>query len=218
MNISSSTVMELLMLRQILFFLVLVLILIPFPALAIETPPGQTRIGAENVLRGNFVHEIGTKATQKPWRTTGHFVVAPAQGLIWSVEKPFPTQTIVTPAGAAQQIAGVNVTLPIRNLRSLYDVVSGALAGDWSKLEKGYLIKKNASGRRWTMLLTPRENAQLKLPYTQIEISGGPYVEKIFLTKSDGNYDAIAFSEETLSVIPLTATENSLLNKDSLSH
>lgn len=185
---------------------------IPFSAHAVEAPAGQVRIDQSQVLRGNFVHELKTATARQPWQTSGHFVIAPAHGLIWSVDKPILTATVVTPDQAVQQIAGVNVKLPIKNLRSLYDVICSALAGDWNKLDKDFTIKQQTNGKQWVVILTPRAEQQ-KLPYQRIDVSGSPHVERILLTKADGGYDAVTFSNEVLSSAPLTDTERAIFNK-----
>ncbi len=191
----------------------LFLAVFPCASYAVEMPAGQKSIDRERVLRGNFTHEMKAPALKDPWRTSGHFVVAPATGLIWGVDKPFPTATVVTPEQATQQIGSMNVKLPIKNLRSLYDVVSAALAKDWSKLEKDFIIKHSINNERWNMLLTPRIADKPKLPYMHIEVSGSAFVEKILMTKADGGYDAIDFSDEVLSSAPLTDAEKAIFNK-----
>ena len=194
-------------------YLLLAFTVFPFAASAIEAPPGQTRIDANSVLRGSFVQELQMNATKGPLRSSGHFVVAPARGLIWSIEKPFPTSTIITPNGAAQDFGGFAMNLPIKNLRSLYDMVGGALAGDWNGLEKDFIIKRSGNADHWKMLLTPRQPEKPKLPYAKIAISGSPFVENIVMTKTNGINDTLDFMDEVLSPAELTPTESAVFDK-----
>ena len=195
------------------FLLTLALTLLPLTAQAIEAPPAQTHIDANKVLRGNFVEDHQTNASQAPLHTSGHFVVAPAHGLIWGIEKPFPTATIITPNGAAQDLGGLAVKLPAKNLHHLYDMVGGALEGNWTELEEDFSITRNGDAHHWQMLLTPHTDEKPKLPYTAITVSGSRFVENIVMAKADGSSDAFSFTDAVLSPATLTAKESTLFSE-----
>jgi len=198
------------------FILIFAVALFPLPAHAVEAPAGQIRIDAGQVLRGNFVEQHQVPGIDGPMQSTGHFVIAPDHGLIWSVEKPFPTSTIVTPSGSAQDIGGIAVKLPIKNLRHIYEMVGGALAGDWDKLESDFTLTRGGDRDHWQMILTPRspeDGGKPKLPYTSITVSGGKFVENIAMMKGDGSYDTLNFTGEILSPAPLTHQEITVFNE-----
>jgi len=195
------------------FFLALVLVIFPIDVWAIEAPSGQIQIDATKVLRGRFIEQHQLPGAQAPLTSSGHFIVAPARGLIWGIERPFPTTTIVTPNGAAQDIGGMAMKLPAKNLRHLYDMVGGALAGDWNGLETDFEITSSGDGRHWQMTLTPRQNDKPKLSYARITASGGPFVENIVMTKADGSYDAFNFTDPVLSQAPLAANESAVFSE-----
>ena len=195
------------------FLLIFILAAIPCAAWAVETPASQIRIDATKVLRGRFVEEHSIQGSRNPMRSSGHFIVAPAHGLIWGIEKPFPTSTIITPNGAAQDIGGIAVKLPAKNIAHLYDIVGGALAGDWRGLEQDFVLTRSGEGQHWQMLLTPRPSNASRLPYATIAVDGSRFVENIVMTKVDGSYDSLSFSDELLSPAPLTAAENAVFNK-----
>lgn len=189
------------------------LVLISASAFAVEAPSAQIPLASNQVLRGNFVQESQMKGLDQPLRWSGHFVVAPAHGLIWGIDKPFPTSTIVTPKGSVQQIGGVTVKLPIKNLQHLYAMVGGALIGDWSGLEKDYVITPGGDAAHWHMVLTPRQPAKSPLAYTSIVVSGARFIESIVLTKGDGNSDVLSFTDEVLDQAPLNAEETVAFNQ-----
>ncbi|MDR3424783.1 MAG: hypothetical protein P4M13_06865 [Alphaproteobacteria bacterium] len=194
-------------------FPILLLLTFPVAAGAVEAPSGQTRLDAGAILRGRFVEEHQANAAQNPFQSSGRFIVAPARGLIWSIEKPFPTSTVVTPNAMVQDIGGMAVKLPARNLRHVYAMVGGALAGDWSGLEQDFMITRGGSARRWQMLLTPRPGKKATLPYATITISGGRFVENIVMAKADGSSDSFSFTDETLSSAALTTAESKLFKE-----
>ncbi len=193
--------------------LIFALATVPFMAWAVEAPAGQVRIDATKVLRGHFVEEHSMKGSRGPMRSSGHFVVAPAHGLIWGIEKPFPTSTIITPNGAAQDIGGMAVKLPAKNIAHLYDIVGGALAGDWRGLEEDFVLTRSGDAQHWQILLTPRQGNASRLPYATITVDGSRFVENIVMTKVDESYDSLSFSDEILSPTPLTSAENAVFNK-----
>jgi len=195
------------------FILLSAFVVFPFAAHAIEAPTGQIHIDTHTILRGRFVEEHQMNGGKNPMRSSGHFIVAPANGLIWSIEQPFPTSTIITPNGAVQDLGGVAVKLSVKNLHHLYNVVGGALAGDWYELEADYIITRGGNAQHWQMLMTPRPEGKSKLPYATITVSGSRFVENILMTKSDGNYDSLAFTDAALSPTPLTAKENAFFNE-----
>jgi hypothetical protein len=192
--------------------LVLCFLLLPAFAMAAEAPDAQIKLDTSKILRGHFVEERQIKGMANPMHTEGHFSLAPARGLLWSIEKPFPTTTIITPNGASQDIGGLAVKLPAKNLRHIYDMVGGALAGDWSRLESDFNITPSGGGDHWQMVLTPKPDRS-KLDYASITVSGGRFVENIILMKADGGNDNFSFTEAKLYQVPLMPQEIALFNE-----
>lgn len=191
-----------------LFILLASFALFPMAAqAAVDTPPGQMRLGAGQILRGHFAEERQIKSTDNPLQTSGHFVASVDHGLIWAMEKPLPTSTIITPNGIVQDIGGLAMKLPAKNLAHLYAMISEALAGNWNGLEGDFTISRSGSAGHWQMFLTPNATNNLKQTYVAITISGNRFVENVVMTKVNGTYDAITFSDMAASSEPLTAQE-----------
>jgi hypothetical protein len=197
-----------------LFFVLL--ILIPCGAYAIEPSPQQLVIDTHDVLRGHFFEERNLKGFNAPLKTEGHFVVAPAHGLIWKIEKPLPTATIITPSGLVQTIAGTKVMfLPAKKvpfLLHLYDMLGGALAGNWKPLEAEFAITKSEHAGSWEITLVPRRKDNPAMPFSSITVDGHRFVENVTFLKTDGDSDTLAFDEEILSSAPPLASENTAFN------
>ena len=64
--------------------------------------PGQT-------LHGRFVQERHLQGLASTLKCSGTFVLAPGKGLIWRIEDPIQTTTVITPAGIRQIINGSEV-------------------------------------------------------------------------------------------------------------
>jgi len=193
------------------FALILIVTCLPLIAHAMEAPAAQIPLDTSKVLRGHFTEEHQINGT--PVQSSGHFTVTPGRGLIWGIEKPFPTSTIITPSSAAQDLGGLALKLPAKNLRHLYDVIGGALQGDWSGLETDFIITSSTKGKNWQMILTPRNTDKPKLSYTTITINGSRFVETIVMTRADGATDALSFTNTVLSSSRLSSQETALFNE-----
>jgi len=195
---------------RILF--VLFLLVLPYPAFSAAPDSGQIMIGKDEVLRGHFVEERNLKGFNGPTKSTGHFVIAPERGLIWSVEKPFSTTTVITPAGLMTSIDGKKVVnLPAQKIPfmlHLYEMLGGTLAGNWQAMEKDFTVTRSGDTQNWQVVLTPRDSENPAMPFNSITVTGSRYVEKVVLEKPEGDTDTITFIDQVAAPMPLSAAEN----------
>ncbi|MDD3371142.1 MAG: hypothetical protein PHE27_04870 [Alphaproteobacteria bacterium] len=167
----------------------------------------QMCVGSGSVLRGAFVEERRVGALDgTALRFSGRFVAAPDHGLIWSIEKPFPTTTVVTRNGARQLIGSVSMKMKIKNLDRFYNIVGSALAGNWAAFEKDFSVSHIGNSERWSVLLTPKTEGT-KIPYSSVTVSGSRFVERIVLADEEGDLDTLSFADEVLSPLPLQDSE-----------
>jgi hypothetical protein len=188
-----------------------VLLAFPSAAFAHASAPGQAIIGKDDILRGHFVEQRNLKGFNKPMKTTGHFVVAPADGLIWSMDQPFPTSTVITPAGLVQLVGSAKImsmsSQKIPFTLHLYDMLAGALAGNWAPLSEDFKVTESGDVRHWKFVLEPI-NDNPGMPYSSITITGSRYVETALLTKADGDSDSFTFTDQTVGATPPSSVEN----------
>ena len=194
------------------FFLIL-LFLFSVPGLSYGAAPidGQAFIGAGEVLRGHFTEERHLKGFNGPLRSEGHFVVAPGTGLIWAVEKPFATTSIITPSGLLEETDGEKIMkIPASQtpfLAHLYDMLGGALAGNWDTLQKDFTVSRVTRDKGWQVSLLPHDLDNPGMPFSEITVKGTSYVNEVLLQKLDGDTDNITFVRQTVSSEPLNALE-----------
>ena len=179
---------------------------------AVTLPPGH-------VLRGRFVQERHLTGFNAPLRATGSFLLAPGKGLIWRAEAPFAITTVITAAGLVQEIGGAEtLRLPaarIPFLARLYTMLSGALSGDWSLLEPDFIVTRSGDDAAWRAVLAPRQADAAGLPFRVITVSGGRFVEQVRLDKPEGDFEHLAFLDQTLSAAPLQSAEAAALRAPS---
>lgn len=161
-----------------------------------------------DVLRGRFVQERHMQGFANPIRSEGAFVVAPGRGLIWRAETPFAVTTVVTPTGLVQSVAGAETTrLPASRLpflSKLYDMMAGALAGDWKALEGSFTVNRGAG----TVLLNPlRADDPTAAQILSISARMSRFVDEVEIKKPNGDFDRLVFKDQALNTQPLDAAE-----------
>jgi hypothetical protein len=198
--------------RRFAFCLIGLVILMPGRAVAAAPTQG---LAANEVLRGQFVQERHLKGFNAPLRTEGRFVLAPGHGLIWQAEKPFAVDTVITPAGLAQQVNGTQ-TLRLESsklpfLARLYDMLGGALAGNWGKLESDFTVSRSGDAQNWRVTMLPRKADDIAMPFRSIAVTGSRFVDTVVLAKPDGDSDVLTFLDQSVSSAPLSAAETAAL-------
>jgi hypothetical protein len=207
------------MLRVVALFIGLLLMV--SPALADDLHLGAA-LKAGDVLRGHFVQERSLQGFQAPLKSEGSFVVAAGKGLIWKVEKPFATTTIITPSGLVQTAQGTEtMRLPaaqIPFIARLYDMLSGTMTGDLSGLKAQFQVETSGSAEKWSLHLTPKEavsgnaagDAQ-NMPIQRMDLTGDHYVESVDIHRQSGDRDLLTFSDQQIDRQALSPEEQGLL-------
>jgi Outer membrane lipoprotein carrier protein LolA-like len=170
--------------------------------------PGQ-------VLRGQFVQERRMEGFSAPLKTSGDFILAPEQGLIWQARQPFAVTTVMTAKGISQQNGSVEMlNLPSNKapfLAQLYNILGGALAGDTRMLEMHFDVVQSKDANGWHLALTPRPEAGANLAIRDILIDGTRFADHVVIHKVTGDRDELTFTGQSLNNDPLSAAEIDLL-------
>ncbi|MFZ0890406.1 MAG: outer membrane lipoprotein carrier protein LolA [Candidatus Binataceae bacterium] len=172
--------------------------------------PGQT-------LSGRFIQERHLKGITFSLKSEGDFVLAPGKGLIWQIEQPIQTLTVITPAGIRQIINGSEVqhidSARVPFIGHFYDMLNGALTGDWSAMGHDFAVKSTGDKKVWRTVLTPqRPDDPVAEFLTSIAISGGKMVDNIDIKRANGDSEHIAFLDQTVSSVALTGEDARLLD------
>jgi hypothetical protein len=171
---------------------------------AVRLRPGE-------VLRGRFVQVRTMEGFARPLRSEGRFTVAPQYGLIWSVEKPFATATVITAKGLVQTTGGTETF----NLAAgkapfvarLYGMIGGMLTGDMSALAKTFAVERSGGDGAWRVRMVPLKRGDPAMPFSEIRAKGGRFVEEVRMIRPGGDADALAFDDCVRASGPLTPAE-----------
>lgn len=181
----------------------------PAPTLA----PGQT-------LHGRFVQVRHLKGLASPLKSDGTFVLAPGTGLIWRIEEPIKTTTVITPAGIRQIINGSEVqhiyAAKAPFVAHFYDMLNGALMGNWDTMRHDFAVKTTGDRGAWRTVLTPlRPDDPIAGMISSIVITGGKMVDGVEINRANGDSEGMTFLDQTVSGAALTADDARLLsNRD----
>ena len=188
----------------------------PAGTLAADTPGPSHTLAEGRILHGKFVQERRLQGFKQPLRSEGRFMLAPGRGLIWQSEKPFAVTTVITSAGLVQDVGGSeSMRLPSSRLpflAKLYDMLGGALAGNWNALDREFTVTRQGDDTAWHVDLQPKTAADpTAMPIQAIRISGRRFVERVEIIKDGGDADILNFTDQTLSDTPPSEDEAALL-------
>ena len=169
------------------------------------------------VLSGRFVQQRFLKGFNSPLTSTGSFILAPGRGVVWRGETPFTLMTAMGPGGLIQRVAGGATThYPASRLPAIaqfYEIFAAALSGDWQKLGSVFGVRREGTDNDWTMTLTPMRNMEGGLPLRQVVVRGRGYVDLVEVTRANGDWDRIEFSQQAPSRAPIDADSSELLER-----
>ena len=171
--------------------------------------PGQT-------LQGRFVQERHLKGLRSTLKSEGNFILAPGKGLIWRIEQPIQTTTVITPAGIRQIISGSEVqkidASRVPFISHFYDMLNGSLMGDWSAMRHDFAVNSTGDRNAWRTVLTPlRPDDTIAGMLSSIVIAGGQMVDSVDINRANGDSEHMAFLDQTVSSVPLDADDARLL-------
>ncbi len=147
------------------------------------------------------------KDSTVPLRSEGHFTLAPGHGLIWRMEKPFArddgdhARRFDPGKQWRRNHAPSSARLPF--LSHLYDMLGGALAGDWHALDNDFAVTASGNDTHWQVVLKPRVAPDpIGMPFQAITVAGGRYADSVVLEKVGGDTDTLTFFDQDLATAP----------------
>ncbi len=196
------------------------LVLLVFLGLAVLVPaasaghdgqrPGPDPIPADRYMAGRFTMERHLGGFATPLVSHGRFFLAPAIGLAWLTDTPFPDVLVLDRRGITrfpapdrpERLAGGD------RLRVVTDMIAGVLAGDWARLDTAFsvdLAKTAPDLPSWRATLVPAADGPLASQITRITAEGGAVVTTVTLDKPGGDRDVLHLDAQALFPLPLPA-------------
>jgi hypothetical protein len=171
--------------------------------------PGQT-------LHGCFVQTQHLTGLASTLQSEGSFVLAPGKGLIWRTQDPIQTITVISPAGIDQIVNNASVqhidTAKAPFIAHFYDMLNGALMGDWAGMRQDFAVTTTGDRRAWRTILKPlRPKDPIEGIIASIVIIGGKMVDEADINRTNGDAERIAFHDQAISNAALSSDDARLL-------
>lgn len=171
----------------------------------------QDNIPHGSILRGTYKEERINPGFKKPLISSGIFVISPDHGIIWEARDPFATKTIITQNGVAQEVNGQKTMFlgvqKVPFIQQIYKLIGSVLLGNWSMLDKDFIVKKSGDSHKWKVILLSRNSENINMPFNSIEVDGSHFADKVLLKKKDGGTHRLTFKDQVMSEIPLSKDE-----------
>jgi hypothetical protein len=178
-------------------------------------PIGRSLTSGQS-LHGRFEQARNLKGISATLKSSGSFVLVPDKGLIWRIEQPIQTTTVITRDGVRQIIKGNDVqhieAARVPLISHFYDMLGGALIGDWSAMRHDFTVKTTGDDYAWQTVLTPlHSDDPITSALSSIAITGGAMVNRVDITRTNGDSEEITFLKQKFSSAPLSADDARLL-------
>jgi len=188
-----------------LICLLVCILMFPISAMA------QDMIPHGSILRGPYTEERINPGFKKPLISSGIFVISPDNGIIWQAQNPFVTKTVITQNGVAQEVNGQKTMFldaqKIPFIQQIYKLIGSVLLGNWNVLDKDFIVTKSGDSHKWKVILLSRNQENMNMPFSSIEVDGSHFADKVILKKKDGGTHRLTFKDQVMSEIPLSKDE-----------
>jgi len=172
----------------------------------------KQRVAQVEVLRGLFEQEKRITGFKNPLRSQGRFVVSRQQGVIWTTDKPFPSEVVITRDRilSRQRDGSQRVEVDGREqpaLRSVNAMMFALVSGDVGALSTRFDTQVQAlPDNGWRLSLKPR-SAALAKAFARIVLSGDRYVREVRIEEANGDSTHLRFSDLKDAPATLSADE-----------
>ncbi len=156
------------------------------------------QLSEPKVIRGNFTQEKYLRALPQPLVSTGTFVLARDQGLLWFLREPLQQDYRISPSGIARRDAsGWHPTQQHGAAARQNDLFLAVLRGDTEALQRDFELQLSGTADSWTLTLTPRSKLLGQI-FTRIVIQGGSSAERIELLETQGDRTLLLLTDSQI--------------------
>lgn len=158
------------------------------------------RLAPKGVLEGRFTQTRTLEGFPKPLISEGRFVFAPGRGVLWSTEKPFPSELVLTREALSATNAFGTETLSasaVPQIEAVGRLVTALVSGRFDVLADSFSMTLEGSLERWRAELLPAGGMPSRL-FSRILAEGGEHPERITLLTADGQRTCVTLSGQRI--------------------
>lgn len=155
------------------------------------------------VIKGHFEQLKHVQGFKQPLRSSGEFVVAQSQGIVWQVQQPFASTLVVTPESLQSRDANGAVSLQMQAsdepvLRTVNAMLFAVMSANVAQLGQMFEVSGKVQPSGWSLQLKPRD--QLLAQWLQkIELQGQAFVQQVQLYEARGDRSEIRIHDVAAS-------------------
>ena len=155
----------------------------------------SANLAAKPIIKGNFVQEKFLKNFNRSLVSSGNYIIAVEQGMVWDTLKPFPSTMILgkdfimqsRPDGRKSVLSAQGN----ETFTQMADVISSVFSGQIQKLLENFEVYFLGSAYDWNMGLLPRDSILASF-VVKIAMSGDAAIRSIRMFEENG--DIITYS------------------------
>jgi len=170
------------------------------------------------ILSGRFVQQLKRAGFTTSLDSTGSFILALDQGLVWRTEQPVTATIVITPTALMQWANGKEVQhIPAAKapiLGELYALLASSLSGDRTALTRVFALAEEDHDPNWRLVLQPlASNEILARQLQSVTVNGDRFIRSVVIERTNGDSQTTIFSEHSLSTAPLPEDVAGLLTE-----
>ncbi len=162
------------------------------------------------IVRSQFRQEKKIQVLKRPLLSSGRFLFSDVDGLYWQIEKPLYSAVIVTDNAVFEKRDGKTVVIAEAKKQPMLNgfgtIFKSLFSGDMDSLSKVFDLQFSGDVSAWTLVLKPKPSILSKV-FKEITLSGGAYVDAIFLDEVNGDYTELSFVDVDTGSRPLSKQE-----------
>ncbi|MBQ4379223.1 MAG: outer membrane lipoprotein carrier protein LolA [Treponema sp.] len=172
-------------------------------------------ISSHKVTKGNFNQTKTIKKINREIKSSGTFIVASENGILWNTKKPYKSSTAITKSGIVQTNAQGKKNVMAAGGNPTFEQVSALMtslfAGDSDSLGKNFDIEFTGTTENWNANLRPHDSS-VRSFMDRIEMAGDSKINTIILQEAGGDFTKYEFSAQNFADF-LTDEEKSAFSR-----
>jgi outer membrane lipoprotein-sorting protein len=149
-----------------------------------------TELAEKPIVKGNFVQEKYLSRFNRSLMSSGNFIIAAGQGMVWETLRPFPSTMILGNDFIVQSRPdGQRSVLSAHGNESftqMADIIGAVFSGKSQGLLKNFEVYFSGGASNWNMGLLPRDSVIASFAM-KITISGDSAIRSIRIFEQSGD-------------------------------
>ena len=155
----------------------------------------RQRVHDAPVVRGGFEQHKTVKGFKQPLRSSGDFIVARGQGIVWHVIKPFESTLVVRPNSLQSRGSDGKLNTQMRAqdepvLRTVNAMLFAVMSANLAELPQHFDVTGQVAAKGWSLHLVPRDPT-LAQWLSAVDLQGNQFVQEVRLQEARGDASVI---------------------------